>query len=168
MIHYTHLAELKPLVGTRFASSNWFRISQDQINRFAEATGDRQWIHVDVERATAGPYGSTVVHGFLLLSLLPCLYDDAFVIEDTKVRINYGLDRVRFISPVRVDSEVRAHMHLLAYSELPGEGAQLTIEVSFECRGLDRPACIAQTLSRRYVRAATGGDDSQSKHSSAT
>ncbi len=150
MVNYPHLADLKPLVGTQFASSGWFRISQDRINQFAEATGDKQWIHVDVERAAAAPFGSTVAHGFLLLSLLPRLYDDAFVIEDTQMRINYGLDRVRFISPVPAGSELRAHMTLLAYAELPGNGAQLTIEVSFERRGAERPACIVEALSRRY------------------
>lgn len=154
MVRFPHLTDLKALTGSRFASTGWFRIPQTQIDLFAEATGDRQWIHIDPERAADGPFGTTVAHGFLLLSLLPVLYDDAFIIEDTHVRINYGLDRVRFIAPVPAGSDLRAHMTLLAYDPLPGEGAQLTIEITFERRGAERPVCVVHALSRRYCRAS--------------
>jgi acyl dehydratase len=151
MVVYQRLSELKPLVGTEFAVSDWFCISQSQIDQFAEATGDKQWIHVDVERAAAGPFGSTVVHGFLLLSLLPRLFDDAFEVKGTRLRINYGLNRVRFVSPVPAGSRLRARMKLLSYTELPDCGAQLVVEVTIERQGEDRPACVIEAISRRYT-----------------
>jgi acyl dehydratase len=147
---YATLAELQPLVGEVLGSSDWLTVEQARINQFAEATGDHQWIHLDAERAAAGPFGATVAHGFLTLSLLPLMGDTAFAVADVRMGINYGLNRVRFPAPVRVGSRVRGHFKLLAYEPLPG-GAQLTIEVSMELQGSDKPACVAESETRRYL-----------------
>ena len=111
----TRLADLQPLVGQHVANSDWITIDQRRIDLFAEATGDHQWIHVDPVRAAAGPFGTTVAHGFLTLSLLPELASRAFAVADTRMGVNYGLNRVRFPAPVPVGSRVRGHFKLLAY-----------------------------------------------------
>ncbi len=147
---YATLAELQALVGEVLASSDWLRIDQPRIDQFAQATGDHQWIHVDPERAAAGPFGATVAHGFLTLSLLPLMGETAFDVADVKMGINYGLNRVRFPAPVRVGSQLRGHFKLLAFEPLPG-GAQLTLEVTMELQGSDKPACVAESVTRRYV-----------------
>jgi acyl dehydratase len=147
---YATLAELQPLVGEVLGSSDWLAVEQARIQQFADATGDHQWIHLDAERAAAGPFGATVAHGFLTLSLLPLMGDTAFAVADVRMGINYGLNRVRFPAPVRVGSRVRGHFKLLAYEPLPG-GAQLTIEVSMELQGSDKPACVAESVTRRYL-----------------
>ncbi|MGA8032381.1 MAG: MaoC family dehydratase [Casimicrobiaceae bacterium] len=152
---FQRLADLKPLIGEELATSDWFTITQDQINRFAEATGDHQWIHVDPDRAATGPFGTTIAHGFMTLSLLPMLLSNAIEIRDVKMGVNYGLNRVRFIAPVPVGSELRAHIRLLNYEELPG-GAQVTTEVTIERNGERRPVCVAEAISRRYVEPAAG------------
>jgi acyl dehydratase len=147
---YATLAELQPLVGELLGSSDWINVEQPRINQFAGATGDHQWIHVDAERAAAGPFGATVAHGFLTLSLLPLMGESAFDVADVRMGINYGLNRVRFPAPVRVGSRLRGHFKLLAYEPLPG-GAQLTVEVSMELEGSDKPACVAESVTRRYL-----------------
>lgn len=147
---FAHLAELQSLVGSELGTSDWVTIDQQRINLFAEATGDHQWIHVDPERAKAGPFGGPIAHGFLTLSLLPELTAAAFTIEDVRMGVNYGLNRVRFTSPVPVDSRVRGRFKLLAYEPLEG-GAQLTVEAVIEREGATKPACVAESLSRRFV-----------------
>jgi acyl dehydratase len=150
MTSYPHLADLAALVGQPLGSSDWVDIDQARINRFAEATGDHQWIHVDVERAKAGPFGAPIAHGFLTLSLLPMLFESGFAVADVKMGVNYGLNRVRFVSPVKVGSRLRAHFKLLSYEPLPG-GAQLTVEATIEIEGQAKPACVAESVSRRFV-----------------
>ncbi len=150
MKRYPHLADLAPLVGQPIGSSDWVRIEQDRIDAFAQATGDHQWIHVDPVRAAAGPFGAPIAHGFLTLSLLPMLFESGFGIDDVRMGVNYGLNRVRFITPVKVGSRVRAHFKLLAFEPLDG-GAQLTVEATIELEGAPKPACVAETVSRRFV-----------------
>jgi acyl dehydratase len=147
---FAHLADLQPLVGTDIGTSDWITVDQRRIDQFAEATGDHQWIHVDPVRAAAGPFGTPIAHGFLTLSLLPEMGASAFGIDDVRMGVNYGLNRVRFTAPVPVDSRVRGHFKLLAYDPIEG-GAQLTVEVKMEREGSDKPVCIAESLSRRYT-----------------
>lgn len=150
MTHFPHLANLQSRVGEELAVSDWITIEQARIDQFAEATGDHQWIHVDAARAAAGPFGATVAHGFLTLSLLPQLFESGFAIDDVKMGINYGLNRVRFPAPVHVGSRLRGRFRLAAYEPLQG-GAQLTVAVTIEMEGSNKPACVAETVSRRYV-----------------
>lgn len=150
MQHYPTLAGLQALVGQDIGASDWVVIDQARIDLFAQATGDHQWIHTDPVRAAGGPFGSTVAHGFLTLSLVPMLFESAFAIDDVKMGVNYGLNRVRFMSPVRVGGRVRGQFKLLAYEPLEG-GAQLTVQVSIELEGSAKPACVAETVSRRYT-----------------
>ena len=147
---YPHLAALQSLVGHDIGCSQWLAVDQSRIDQFAHATGDHQWIHTDPVRAAAGPFGATVAHGFLTLSLLPSLFETAFAIEDVRMGVNYGLNRVRFMSPVHVGSRVRGRFKLVSFEPLPG-GAQLTVDATIEIEGADKPACVAQTVSRRYV-----------------
>jgi acyl dehydratase len=150
MKHYPHLADLQALVGQEIGASDWLTIDQQRIDRFAEATGDHQWIHVDAERAAAGPFGATIAHGFLTLSLLPLFFHTGFDIADVTMGVNYGLNKVRFPAPVRVGSRLRAHFKLLSFEPLPG-GAQLTVEVTMELEGSAKPACVAESVSRRFT-----------------
>ena len=150
MTRFPHLADLQALVGQELAASPWLGIEQSRIDQFAEATEDHQWIHVDAERAAAGPFGATVAHGFLTLSLLPKLFETAFSVDDVTMGINYGLNRVRVPAPVRVGSRLRGRFKLLSFEPLPG-GAQLTIEVSIEMEGSAKPACVAETVTRRFT-----------------
>ena len=150
MKHYARLADLAAEVGREIALSDWVTIEQDRIDRFAEATGDHQWIHVDRERAAAGPFGTTIAHGFLTLSLLPLLMQDAFAIDDVRMGINYGLNRVRFPNPVRCGSRLRGRCTLIEYEPIEG-GAQMTVEVTIEIEGQAKPACVAQAVSRRFT-----------------
>ena len=145
------LADLKACVGDEVAVSDWETITQERIDRFADATGDHQWIHVDAERAARGPFGRTIAHGFLTLSMLPHFLQNSIELKDVKMGINYGLNRVRFTSPVPVGSEVRARMRLLSIEDLPDNGAQMIWEVVFERKGADRPVCVAESISRRYA-----------------
>jgi acyl dehydratase len=150
---YATLAELAGHVGQPLGTSDWVLVDQARINAFADATGDHQWIHVDPERAAAGPFGAPIAHGFLTLSLLPMLFDSGFAIADVTMGVNYGLNRVRFVSPVPAGRRVRAHFKLLAFEPLPGPrfGAQMTVEATIELEGAPKPACVAETVSRRYV-----------------
>jgi acyl dehydratase len=148
--HFARLADLQPLVGQDIGLSDWLTVDQRRIDLFAEATDDRQWIHVDPERAAAGPFGATVAHGFLTLSLLPPLFASGFQIDGIRMGINYGLNRVRFAAPVRVGSRLRGRFKLKAYEPIEG-GAQLTVEATIELEGSDKPACVADSVSRRYV-----------------
>lgn len=150
MKRYPRLADLQALAGQEIGTSDWLRIEQDRIDGFARATGDEQWIHVDPVRSAAGPFGATIAHGFLTLSLVPLLRESAFALDDVRMGVNYGLNRVRFISPVRVGSSVRGRFQLQAYEPLEG-GAQLTMIVTLELGGQERPACVAETVSRLFV-----------------
>ena len=150
MKHFERLEDLRACVGQEIGVSDWVTVDQQRIDLFAQATGDHQWIHVDPERALSGPFGGTIAHGFLTLSLLPAMADTAFAIDDVRMGVNYGLNRVRFANPVRAGSRVRGHFKLLSYEPLDG-GAQLTVEVSMELEGSDKPACVAQSVSRRFT-----------------
>lgn len=145
------LADLPPLVGQEVATSDWITVTQEQVNLFAQATGDHQWIHVDVERAKAGPFGAPIAHGFLTLSLIPRFFESALEIRGTRMGVNYGLNRVRFTAPVPVGSRLRARMKLLECRPLEGDGLQSTWLVTVEREGSDKPACIAESISRRYA-----------------
>lgn len=147
---FARLADLQSIVGQELGLSDWITIDQKRIDLFADATDDHQWIHVDPDRAAKGPFGATVAHGFLTLSLLPPFFASGFQIDGIRMGINYGLNRVRFPAPVRVGSRLRGRFRLLAYEPLEG-GAQLTVEVTVEMEGSDKPACVAESVSRRYV-----------------
>ncbi len=150
MQHHPHLADLATHIGQDIGTSDWLLVDQARIDLFAQATGDHQWIHVDPARAAEGPFGATVAHGFLTLSLLPAMFATGFAIDDVRMGINYGLNRVRFANPVCVGSRLRGHFKLLAYEPLEG-GAQLTVQATIELEGSAKPACVAETVSRRYT-----------------
>ncbi len=147
---FAHLADLAALEGQEIGTSDWVLVDQSRIDGFAQATGDAQWIHVDPVRAAAGPFGTTVAHGFLTLSLLSELMAGAFRIDDVRMGVNYGLDRVRFPSPVPVDSRLRAVCRLARFEALEG-GAQLTVTVSVERKGGAKPACVAEWITRHFT-----------------
>jgi acyl dehydratase len=144
------IAELQPLVGQDLATSEWVVVTQERIQLFADATGDHQWIHLDPERAKAGPFKTTIAHGLFTLSLLPEMSASAFEVRGTRMGVNYGLNKVRFPAPVPSGSRLRGHFKLLAYDPLDG-GAQLTVQVTMEREGSDKPVCIAESLARRYA-----------------
>jgi acyl dehydratase len=144
------LQDLAACVGQEVAVSDWIAVTQEQVNQFAEATGDPQWIHVDVERAKNGPFGGTIAHGFLTLSMLPKFFESSFEIRQTRMGINYGLNRVRFTSVVPVGSRLRARMTLKAAEWIEQGGLQMTWSVTVEREGHDKPVCVAESLSRRY------------------
>ncbi|WP_280152657.1 MaoC family dehydratase [Piscinibacter sp. XHJ-5] len=150
MKHFDKLADLQALVGHEIGTSDWITVDQKRIDLFADATGDHQWIHVDVARAKAGPFGAPVAHGFLTLSLLPEMAASAIEIADVRMGVNYGLNRVRFPAPVPVDSRLRGRFKLLAYEPLDG-GAQLTMEATMEREGSPKPVCVAESVTRRFV-----------------
>ncbi len=148
---YAHLHDLRALVGQEIGISDWVLVDQERIDRFAQVTGDLQWIHIDVERAARGPYGTTIAHGFLTLSLVPMFLQSAIAIADVRMSVNYGLNRVRFPAPVPAGSRLRARLKLIDYTELGEGGAQIVIESTVEREGAERPVCVAETVSRRYV-----------------
>ncbi|WP_295856973.1 MaoC family dehydratase [uncultured Xylophilus sp.] len=148
--HAYRFADLPTLVGQDVAVSDWITIDQSRIDRFADATGDHQWIHVDVERTRAGPFGAPIAHGFLTLSLLPAFFDSALQITDGGMGVNYGLNKVRFMAPVPVGSRLRGRLHLLGCTPVEQGGLQLTWQVTVEREGADKPACVAESLVRRY------------------
>ncbi len=145
------LAELAACVGEEVAVSDWLTITQAQVNLFAEATGDHQWIHVDPERAKSGPFGGPIAHGFLTLSLLPRFFESSFEVVQSRMGVNYGLNKVRFTAPVPVGSRLRARMKLLACEPIDGNGVQMRWEVTVEREGADKPVCVAESLVRRYA-----------------
>ena len=147
---FESLAALAACVGQEVALSDWVTITQEQVNRFAEATGDQQWIHVDVERAKAGPFGGPIAHGFLTLSLLPVFFASAFTVHGVRMGVNYGLNRVRFTGPVPVGSRLRARLTLQATEPLEQGGQQLTWSAVVEREGTDKPVCFAEFLVRQY------------------
>lgn len=141
--------ELKSLVGEHLGYSPWVDITQEQVNMFAEATGDHQWIHVDVERATAGPFGAPIAHGYLTLSLGPMLYPQVVEIRGFTMGVNYGTNKVRFMSPVPVGSRLRLGVKILDVADIAG-GVQNTLEFTFEVEGAAKPSCVAEVVFRSY------------------
>ena len=144
------LQDLADCVGQQVALTPWLEVTQEQVNQFAEATGDHQWIHIDVERAKAGPFGAPIAHGFLTLSLIPKFFQTGISVKETRMGVNYGLNKVRFTSPVPVGSRLRANMKLLSATPIDNKGMQFAWEVTVEKEGAEKPACIAETLSRSY------------------
>lgn len=147
---FSSVKELESLVGQELGVSEWVTIDQKMITAFGETTGDMQWIHVDPQRAAEGPFGTTIAHGYLTLSLLPKLGASAYKIEGARMAVNYGLDKVRFPAPVPAGSRVRATFTLKELKALPDNGAQLIVVATIEREGGDRPVCVAETVSRRY------------------
>ena len=139
--------ELRAAVGTHLGHSDWLEITQERINLFADATGDHQWIHIDPERAQAGPFGTTIAHGYLTLSLASQFLPQVVDVRGVSMGINYGVDRVRFPSPVRVGSRLRAGVELAKVDDIPG-GVQTTMRITIEVEGSDKPACVIDSLSR--------------------
>ena len=150
MRSFDKLADLQALVGQHIGDSDWITVDQHRIDLFAQATGDQQWIHVDPVRAAAGPFGTPIAHGFLTLSLLPEMFASAFEVRDTRMGVNYGLNRVRFPAPVPVGSRLRGTFVLKACEPLEG-GAQITVEVTMLREGSAKPVCVAESIGRRYT-----------------
>ena len=148
---YESVDALKTAVGQHMGYSDWREITQEHINMFAEATGDYQWIHVDPEKAAAGPFGTTIAHGYMTLALIPVLAGGLTpLVAGIKMVINYGTNKVRFPAPVPVGSRLRAGVAVKAIEEVPG-GIQVVSEVTIEREGGDKPACVAETVSRLYL-----------------
>ena len=148
------LSALKGKIGEEEPPGQWMDVGQERINQFADATGDHQWIHIDVERARSeSPYKDTIAHGFLTLSLIPALAkeggSDSTTYEGVKLAVNYGLNRVRFPAPVKVNSRVRSRAKLVSVDEVGG-GLQLVKEITVEVDGQDKPCCVAEAISRLY------------------
>jgi len=141
--------ELKSLVGEHIGYSDWVEITQDQVNQFADATGDHQWIHVDVERAKEGPFGGPIAHGYLTLSLGPVLQTQVFRLEGFSMGVNYGANKIRFPAPVPVGSKLRLGVKLLSVEDIAG-GVQMVSEFTFEVEGAAKPSCVAEVLLRSY------------------
>ena len=143
--------ELKTAVGEHLGYSDWVEVTQERVNQFADATGDHQWIHVDIARATEeGPFGGTIAHGYLTLSLLPTLVSQVFRIDGLKMIVNYGTNKVRFPSPVPVGSRVRAGVEILSV-ETKGESTQLISRITIGREGSDKPACVAETVAVAFI-----------------
>lgn len=146
---FTSADELKAAVGEPLGHSDWLEIDQRRIDLFADATGDRQWIHVDPERAAEGPFGTTIAHGYLTLSLLPLLVPQVLQVEGVRMGVNYGTNKVRFPSPVPVGSRLRATATLAEVTEAGG-GVQVTTAVTVELEGGTKPVCVAESIARYY------------------
>lgn len=144
------LDEIKALAGKDLAKSAWLEVTQDRVNLFADATDDHQWIHVDTERAAEGPFGATIAHGYLTLSLVIPLFHDLLEISGISMGVNYGLDKVRFPSPVKVGSKIRLGGVVDSVSDVPG-GVQMVVDFTVEIEGQDKPALVARGLYRQYA-----------------
>jgi acyl dehydratase len=150
MVTLNGLDEVKAHVGEELGVSDWHEVTQEDINRFAEVTGDDYWIHTDVERAKSGPFGGTIAHGYYTLSLAPMFSYRLFSFSGFAFGVNYGVNRVRFPAPMPVGEKVRMRAKLAAVDDIPG-GAQITTELTFEREGGDKPVCVAESLSRVYT-----------------
>ena len=137
--------EVAAAAGTELGVSEWIAISQDRIDMFADATGDHQWIHVDPEKAAAGPFGTTIAHGYLTLSLLPFFGAHVFAFAGEGAKVNYGINKVRFMSPVPVDSKLRARIDMVEVTDIP-KGQQAILRYTIEIDGVDKPACVAESV----------------------
>ena len=142
---FTTFDELADAVGQELGTSDWLEITQDRVDAFADATGDHQWIHVDVERAKDGPFGGTIAHGYLTLSLVPYLGSQVFGLETPGAKLNYGVNKVRFPNPLRVGKRVRSHVSVVAVDDIPS-GKQMLLKHVVEIEGEDKPACVAETV----------------------
>jgi acyl dehydratase len=142
---FTSLEELSDVVGEDLGPSDWLEVTQERVDAFADATGDHQWIHVDVDRASKGPFGGTIAHGYLTLSLIPRFAPELFEISTPGARLNYGVNKVRFPSPVRVGSRIRAAARIVEVSDVPA-GRQLLTRYTVEIEGEPKPACVAETV----------------------
>ncbi|MEV5750598.1 MaoC family dehydratase [Actinoallomurus sp. NPDC052308] len=145
------LDEIKEQAGADLGHSRWMEIAQDRVNTFADATDDHQWIHVDEERAKDGPFGGTIAHGYLTLSLLIPLWSELLEVTGVRMAVNLGLNRVRLPSPVRVGSKIRAHGAIASVTEVKGDGVEVVVDLTVEIDGVDRPACVAQAVYRFYA-----------------
>jgi acyl dehydratase len=143
------IAGLKQRVGDHLGYSEWHEVTQEQVNLFADATGDHQWIHVDIERAKAGPFGGPIAHGYLTLSLTPALLSEILEVSGITMAVNYGLNKLRFPAPVPVGSKVRAGVQLDQIEDVSG-GVQVTLTTTFEVEGVSKPVCVAEILFRYY------------------
>jgi acyl dehydratase len=150
MLTISGIDELRAKVGEELGVSEWHEVNQDEIDAFAEATGDHQWIHVDPERAAETPFGSTIAHGLYTLSLGPRFTFALFTIEGFAFGLNYGYNKVRFPAPLPVDSRVRMRATLASVDDVPG-GVQLTITQTFEREGEEKPVCVAESVARMYT-----------------
>jgi acyl dehydratase len=146
---FTGIADVKAAEGKHLGYSEWLEITQDRINTFAEATGDYQWIHVDVERAKEGPFGATIAHGYLTLSLASFFLPQIAQYEGFSMAINYGVDKVRFVSPVIVGSRIRAGAEMMSVTDVGG-GIQTKVLITIEIEGSEKPACVIESLSRWF------------------
>lgn len=151
MITVTGLDELKALAGRDLGHSGWLEITQQRVDTFAEATGDHQWIHVDQQRAAAGPFGATIAHGYLTLSLVIPLFSELLEVRGIKMGVNYGLEKVRFPAPVRVGAKIRLAAVVVEVVDVPGNGVQLTLDFTVEIDGSPKPACVARPIYRHYA-----------------
>ncbi len=142
---FTTLDEVAAATGEELGTSDWLEIDQERVDRFAEATGDHQWIHVDVDRAASGPFGGTIAHGYLTLSLVPFLGSQVVSFETPGAKLNYGTNKVRFPHPVLVGKRIRAHVALSEVADLP-QGKQATLRYTIEIEGEAKPACVAETV----------------------
>ena len=142
---FSTFEEIESAVGEEIGTTDWVEITQERVDQFADATGDHQWIHVDVEKAEAGPFGGTIAHGYLTLSLIPWLSSQVFALETPGAKLNYGVNKVRFPNPVRVGSQVRATVSVSGVSDVPA-GKQLTMKYVVAIDGQDKPACVAETV----------------------
>jgi acyl dehydratase len=149
MRSFETLAELAACTGEEVAVSDWTTITQEQVNLFAQATGDHQWIHVDVEKARVGPFGTPIAHGFLTLSLLPVFFE-SYEVRQVRMGLNYGLNKVRFTAPVPVGSRLRGRLTLLSTESIEQDGLQMIWSVVVEREGAERPVCVAESVVRLY------------------
>ncbi len=142
--------ELNTLSGQHLGWSDWHVIDQEQVNLFADATGDHQWIHVDPERAATGPFGSTIAHGYLTLSIIPAILHEVVRVEGFTFGVNYGCNKVRFPSPVKVGSKLRLGAAVGSVERVGEDGAQVVLDITVETEGSDKPSCVAQVVYRYY------------------
>ena len=148
---FNGLDELRAAAGTQVGASEWMTMDQSRVNTFADATDDHQWIHVDLEKAKDGPFGGPIAHGFLTLSLLPELISQVYRIDGTKMGVNYGLNMVRFTAPVPVGSKIRGVVDLAEVADVKGGAVQVTSRVTVEIEGSERPALVAEWITRQYA-----------------
>jgi acyl dehydratase len=147
----TGLDEIKALAGIDLGRTGWLDIPQEKINTFADATGDHQWIHTDPERAATGPFGGTIAHGYLTLSLIIPLFNELLSIEGTSMSINYGLNKVRFPAPVKAGAKIRLHGAVESVEDVQGNGVEMLLTFTLEIDGGSKPACVAQAIYRHYA-----------------
>jgi acyl dehydratase len=148
--HIESIEALKGLIGEHLGYSDYMTITQERVNQFAEATGDHQWIHIDVERAKAGPFGGPIAHGYLTLSLGPVFLPEIFSVGGIAMGVNYGANKVRFVSPVPVGAKLRAGVKVMSVDDTPG-GVRVTLETTFECEGASKPSCIAEVIFQYFA-----------------